>query len=68
MTVVVVTHRSTLTQHVDKMLVLEAGKAVQYGPVPDVMKAMQAKAAAADAAAARWCPCARGGHAAERAS
>jgi PrtD family type I secretion system ABC transporter len=44
-TVVVVTHRSTLTQHVDKMLVLEAGKAAQYGTVAEVMKALQAKAA-----------------------
>jgi ABC-type protease/lipase transport system fused ATPase/permease subunit len=43
-TVVVVTHRSTLTQHVDKMLVLEAGKAAHYGAVPDVMKALQGKA------------------------
>jgi PrtD family type I secretion system ABC transporter len=42
-TVVVVTHRSTLTQHVDKMLVLEGGKALHYGAVIDVMKAMQAK-------------------------
>jgi len=42
-TVVVVTHRSTLTQHVDKMLVLEGGKALHYGLVADVMKAMQAK-------------------------
>ncbi len=42
-TVLVVTHRTTLVQHVDKMLVLEAGKAQHYGPVAEVMKAMQAK-------------------------
>ncbi|TFY97387.1 type I secretion system permease/ATPase [Ramlibacter rhizophilus] len=46
-TVVVVTHRTTLVQHVDKMLVIEAGKPVQYGSVAEVMKAMQAKAAGA---------------------
>lgn len=42
-TVVVVTHRTTLVQHVDKMLVLEAGKPQHSGPVAEVMKAMQAK-------------------------
>ncbi|WP_119157894.1 type I secretion system permease/ATPase [Caldimonas tepidiphila] len=40
-TVVVVTHRTTLVQHVDKMLVIEAGKAKHYGPVAEVLKAMQ---------------------------
>ena len=43
-TVVVVTHRSTLIQHVDKMLVLDAGKAQHYGPTAEVMRAMQQKA------------------------
>jgi PrtD family type I secretion system ABC transporter len=43
-TVVVVTHRATLIQHVDKMLVLDAGKAQHYGPAADVMRAMQQKA------------------------
>ena len=43
-TVVVVTHRATLIQHVDKMLVLDAGKAQHYGPAAEVMKAMQQKA------------------------
>ncbi|KQV89807.1 type I secretion system permease/ATPase [Rhizobacter sp. Root1221] len=43
-TVVVVTHRATLIQHVDKMLVLDAGKTQHYGPTADVMKAMQQKA------------------------
>jgi len=42
-TVVVVTHRSTLIRHVDKMLVLEAGKVQHYGPAAEVMKAMQQK-------------------------
>ena len=43
-TVVVVTHRTTLVQHVDKMLVIEAGKPQHYGPVAEVMKEMQVKA------------------------
>jgi ABC-type protease/lipase transport system fused ATPase/permease subunit len=42
-TVVVVTHRATLIQHVDKMLVLDAGKAQHYGAAAEVMKAMQHK-------------------------
>ena len=42
-TVVVVTHRATLIQHVDKMLVLDAGKVQHYGAAADVMKAMQQK-------------------------
>jgi PrtD family type I secretion system ABC transporter len=46
-TVVVVTHRATLVQHVDKMLVLDAGKAQHYGPAAEVMKAMQQKAPSA---------------------
>ena len=46
-TVVVVTHRATLIQHVDKILVLDAGKAQHYGLAADVMKAMQQKAQAA---------------------
>jgi PrtD family type I secretion system ABC transporter len=46
-TVIVVTHRSTLIQHVDKMLVLDAGKVQHYGPTAEVMRAMQQKAPAA---------------------
>lgn len=46
-TVIVVTHRATLIQHVDKMLVLDAGKVQHYGPAAEVMKAMQQKAPAA---------------------
>jgi PrtD family type I secretion system ABC transporter len=40
-TVIVVTHRTNLIQHVDKLLVLEAGKVVQFGATADVMKALQ---------------------------
>ncbi len=40
-TVVVVTHRTTLTQHVDKMLVLENGRAAHYGPVGEVVQALR---------------------------
>ena len=40
-TVIVVTHRSTLVQHMDKMLVLEAGRVQQYGTVAEVMQAMK---------------------------
>jgi PrtD family type I secretion system ABC transporter len=42
-TVVVVTHRATLIQHVDKMLVLDAGKVQHYGATAEVMRAMQQK-------------------------
>ena len=42
-TVVLVTHRSTLIQHVDKMLVLDAGKVQHYGTSAQVMSAMQQK-------------------------
>jgi PrtD family type I secretion system ABC transporter len=40
-TVVVVTHRATLVQHVDKMLVLEAGRVQHFGTVAAVTQAMQ---------------------------
>jgi ABC-type protease/lipase transport system fused ATPase/permease subunit len=40
-----------LIQHVDKMLVLDAGKAQHYGPAADVMRAMAEKAQAAPAPA-----------------
>lgn len=42
-TVVVVTHRTTLTQHVDKLLVLEAGRVLHFGRTAEVMKALQGK-------------------------
>jgi len=48
-TVVVVTHRNTLIQHVDKMLVLDGGRTQHYGPAPEVMKAMQQPKVAAQA-------------------
>jgi PrtD family type I secretion system ABC transporter len=40
-TVVVVTHRTTLAQRADKMLVLEAGRMQHYGPTARVLAAMQ---------------------------
>jgi len=40
-TVIVITHRSTLVQHMDKMLVLEAGRVQHFGTVAEVMQAMQ---------------------------
>ncbi len=40
-TVVVVTHRSTLVQQMDKMLVLDAGRVQHFGTVAEVMQAMQ---------------------------
>jgi PrtD family type I secretion system ABC transporter len=43
-TVIVVTHRNTLVQHMDKMLVLEAGRVQQYGSVAEVKQAMQRSA------------------------
>ena len=39
--VIVVTHRSTLIQHVDQMLVLEGGRTRHYGPTADVLTAMR---------------------------
>jgi PrtD family type I secretion system ABC transporter len=50
-TVVVVTHRSTLVQEMDKLLVLEAGRVQQYGTVAEVMKAIKAAQQTAEAAA-----------------
>ena len=40
-TVVVVTHRISLVQHVDKMLVLDGGRVQHFGTVADVTQAMQ---------------------------
>jgi ATP-binding cassette subfamily C exporter for protease/lipase/ATP-binding cassette subfamily C protein EexD len=45
-TSVVVTHRPSLIAHVDKILVLEAGRVQQFGPASEVMKAMQQHAQA----------------------
>jgi PrtD family type I secretion system ABC transporter len=41
MTTIVVTHRTALVQHVDKMLVLEGGRVAQYGKVPEVLEALK---------------------------
>jgi ATP-binding cassette subfamily C exporter for protease/lipase/ATP-binding cassette subfamily C protein EexD len=45
-TSVIVTHRPALIAHVDKILVLEAGRMQQFGPAAEVMKAMQRQAQA----------------------
>jgi len=39
-TVVVVTHRNALIRHLTHMLVLEAGRVLQYGPTPQVLIAL----------------------------
>ena len=39
-TVVVVTHRNALIQHVDKILVLDAGRVQHFGPTAEVLKAL----------------------------
>ena len=43
-TAVVVTHRPSLIAHVDKILVLDAGRVQQCGPASEVMKTMQRQA------------------------
>lgn len=40
-TVVVVTHRQNLTQHVNKMLVIDGGRALHYGPAAEVLAALR---------------------------
>ena len=45
-TSVVVTHRLSLIAHVDKILILEAGRVKQFGPAAEVMKSMQKQAQA----------------------
>ncbi|MFP5462758.1 MAG: type I secretion system permease/ATPase, partial [Gammaproteobacteria bacterium] len=44
-TTVMVTHRSTLVQHADKMLVLESGQVRHFGKVGEVMQALAQNAA-----------------------
>jgi ABC-type protease/lipase transport system fused ATPase/permease subunit len=44
-TVVVVTHRSTLIEHVDQVAVLEGGRIRHKGPREEVLRRMQAKPA-----------------------
>ena len=41
-----VTHRPSLIAHVDKILVLDAGRVQQFGPASEVMKDMQQQAQA----------------------
>ena len=43
-TSIVVTHRPSLIAHVDKILVLAAGRIQQFGPAAQVLKAMQQQA------------------------
>jgi PrtD family type I secretion system ABC transporter len=43
-TSVVVTHRPSLITHVDKILVLDTGRVVQFGPAAEVAKTMQRQA------------------------
>ena len=43
-TTVVITHRPSLIAHVDKILVLAAGRIQKFGPAGEVMKAMQQQA------------------------
>ena len=43
-TSIVVTHRRSLIAHVDKILVLAAGRIQQFGPAAQVLKAMQQQA------------------------
>lgn len=50
-TIVVVTHRNSLIQHMDKMLVLDAGRVLHYGPAAEVMRDMQTAAQEATAKA-----------------
>jgi ATP-binding cassette subfamily C exporter for protease/lipase/ATP-binding cassette subfamily C protein EexD len=40
-TTVVISHRPSLIAHVDKILVLDAGRVQQFGPAGEVMKSMQ---------------------------
>jgi PrtD family type I secretion system ABC transporter len=46
-TTIVVTHRPSLIAHVDKILILEAGRVQQFGPAGEIMKTMQKQAQAA---------------------
>jgi PrtD family type I secretion system ABC transporter len=50
-TVVLVTHRTALTAHVDKIMVIEGGRSTQFGPAMEVMQALQGGARPAPAAA-----------------
>ena len=43
-TTVVITHRPSLIAHVDKILMLNAGRVQKFGPTAEVMKALQQQA------------------------
>jgi ATP-binding cassette subfamily C exporter for protease/lipase/ATP-binding cassette subfamily C protein EexD len=43
-TTIIITHRPSLIAHVDKILVLEAGRVKRFGPAAEVMKEMQRQA------------------------
>lgn len=43
-TSIIITHRPSLIAHVDKILVLEAGRVKRFGPAAEVMKEMQRQA------------------------
>ena len=45
-TSVVITHRPALIAHVDKIMIIDAGRVQQYGPAGEVMKALQRQAQA----------------------
>jgi PrtD family type I secretion system ABC transporter len=45
-TTIIVTHRPSLIAHVDKILVLDAGRVKRFGPAAEVMKEMQLHAQA----------------------
>ncbi|MET0961663.1 MAG: hypothetical protein ABWY05_02435 [Noviherbaspirillum sp.] len=47
MTTVIITHRPALIAHVDRILVLENGRIVQFGPAAEVMQFMRRRAQAA---------------------
>ncbi|MEP7302049.1 MAG: type I secretion system permease/ATPase [Caldimonas sp.] len=40
-TVVIVTHRATLTQQIDKILVLDGGRVVRFGPAAEVLQSLR---------------------------
>ena len=43
-TTIIITHRPSLIAHVDKILVLEAGRVKRFGPAAEIMKEMQRQA------------------------
>jgi len=47
-TVVVVTHRPSLTQHVQKLLMLEGGRQIHFGRTEDVLAALRTAASSPD--------------------